>query len=195
MAKNIKLQGVMPEFYQAATRPVNDITLDELEGKSEAFNGFQVEVGDVYKFPTIEEQQFKRQRVQRKLRPNEEATYVYSVACVRVRGGVETNVWFSLNFLNKQDADRNYVNPSWANLGDAKQRAIALSKMGEITVTGKKSIKTPVFVNGRPNRVPTLDVATGEQMIAPDGTAMTHVETRDQDAYIITEYNPDVEAA
>lgn len=195
MAKNIKLQGVMPEFYQAATRPVKDVTLDELEGKSEAFNSFQVEVGDVYKFPTIEEQQFKRQQVQRKLRPNEDATYVYSVACVRVRGGVETNVWFSLNFLNKQDADRNYVNPSWANLGDAKQRAIALSKMGEITVTGKKSIKTPVFVNGHPNRVPTLDVATGEQMISPDGTAMTHVETRNQDAYIITEYNPDVEAA
>jgi hypothetical protein len=181
----------MPDFYQAAVRPVNDITLDDLEGKSEAFNGFQAEEGDKYIFPTIDKQQFKRQRVQRKLRPNEEPTYVYSVACVRVRNNVESNQWFSLNFLNKQDADRNYVNPSWANLGDAKQRAIALSKMGEISVIRKTSIKVPVFVNGKPNRVPTLDITTGEQVILPDGTAATHVETRAQDAYVITPYEPE----
>lgn len=193
MAKNIELQGNMPGFYQAAVRPVSDITLDELEGKSEAFNGFQVEEHDIYEFPAIDKQQFKKQRVQRKLRPGEDPTYVYNVAAVRTRNGVKTNVWFSLNFLNKQDADRNYVNPSWANLGDAKDRAIGLSKMGKIEVTGKTSIKTPVFVNGRPNRVPTLDVNTGEQVILEDGTAATHVETRTQDAYIITPYAPEAE--
>lgn len=191
MAKNIEIQGDMPGFYQAAVRPVNDITLNDLEGKSENFSGFQCEVGDVYKFPAIDKQLFKRQRVQRKLRPNEEPTYVYSVACIRIRNGVESNQWFSLNFLVKQDADRNYVNPTWANLGDAKARAEALSAMGEIKVLSPKTIKTPVFVNGRPNRVPTLDTTTGEQVILPDGTAATHVETRDQTAYIITPYGKD----
>lgn len=191
MARNVKISGEMPGFYQAAVRPVSDIALDELEGKSENFSGFQAQVGDVYKFPAINEQLFKRQRVQRKLRPNEDPTYVYSVACIRVRNGVESNEWFSLNFLVKQDANRNYVNPSWANLGDAKARAIALSEMGEIKVISEKKIQTPVFLNGRPNRVPTMDTTTGEQLIGPDGTALTHVETREQTAYVITPYGKD----
>lgn len=186
MAKNVEIKGDMPEFYQASVRPVEDCTLDDLAGKSEAFNGFTVEVKDVYEFPELSKLVIKKQRVQRKLRPNEDPTYVYSIASVRTRNNEKSNVWFSLNFLNKQDADRVAVNPTWVDLGDAKARAERLCKLGKIEVLGIKKIKVPVFVNGRPNRVPTLDPTTGEQVIDADGTAVTHVQTTEQDAFLIT---------
>lgn len=188
MAKNIEIKGSMPEFYQAATRPVEEITLDDLSGKSEAFAGFSVEVGDKFAFPTIDKQEYRRQRVQRKLRPNEEPTYVYSIKSVRTRNGVQSNEWFSLNFLTKTDVDRVAVNPSWNSLADAKARAEALCKMGEIEVLSEKKIDVPVFEGGRPVRVPTLDPATGEQVIDEQGTAVTHVQTRPQTGYVITAY-------
>ena len=187
MAKNVKIEGAMPEFYQASTRPVETVSsFDDLKGVSESFSGFSVEVGDVFNFPIAAEQEIKRQRVQAKLRTDEKPTYVYFIKSVRTRNGVKTNEWFSLNFLNKQDADRVAVNPTWYNLGDAKSRAEKLVAMGEIKVLDTKKIRVPVFQGGRPNRIPTLDPNTGEQVIDETGTALTHVETRQQDAYIIT---------
>lgn len=188
MAKNIEIKGNMPEFYQAGTRPVDEIGLDDLAGKSEAFAGFSVEKGDKFEFPSLDKQEYRRQRVQRKLRPNEEPTYVYSIKSVRTRNGVASNQWFSLNFLIKTDADRVAVNPTWYNLADAKARAEALCKMGAIEVLEEKSILVPVFEGGRPVRVPTLDPTTGDQVIDEQGTAVTHVQTRTQTAYVITPY-------
>lgn len=186
MAKNVEITGNMPAFYQANSRPVSDITVADLEGKDEAFSGFTVEEGDIYKFPSLDKAQLKQQRVQKKLRPNEEPTYVYSVGAQRVRNGATTNVWFSLNFLKKQDADRNYVNPSWVNLGDARTRLEKLCEMGEIKVLKAKKIRVPNFENGRPLRVPTLDPNTGEQVIDEFGGAVSHIVTHEQTAYEIT---------
>jgi hypothetical protein len=186
MAKNVEITGNMPAFYQANSRPVSDITIADLEGKDEAFSGFSVEEGDVYKFPVLDKAQLKQQRVQRDLRPNEKPTYVYSVGAQRVRNGVTSNVWFSLNFLKKQDANRNYVNPSWVEIGDARTRLEKLCEMGEITVLKAKKIRVPRFENGRPVRVPTLDPNTGDQKIDQFGGAMTHVDTVEQTAYEIT---------
>ena len=43
MAKNVKIEGAMPEFYQASTRPVETVSsFDDLKGVSESFSGFSV---------------------------------------------------------------------------------------------------------------------------------------------------------
>lgn len=186
MAKNIKIEGAMPELYQASTRPVSDIVLTDLEGKSEPFGGFSAEVGDVWLFPAISEAKFKKQRVQSELRNNEKPTYVYFISGVRNRNGVSSNEWFSLNFLAKTDVNRIAVNPTWYSLGDAKAKAEKLCEMGKITVLEPVKIDVPIFQGGRPSYVPTLDPVTKEQVVDEYGTARTHIETRKQDAYKIT---------
>lgn len=190
MAKNVSIKGVMPELYQASTRPVEDIQLGDLKGTSESFQAFSAEIGDTFSFPKLAEMMFKKQRVQRELRSGEKPTFVYFVSCVRTRNNVQTNEWFSLNFLAKTDANRVAVNPSWYALGDNEARAKALAEVGEIKVLKEVTVKTPVFVGGRPSRVPTLNPATGDQVIDETGTALTHVETRDQTSYEITPYAP-----
>jgi hypothetical protein len=181
----------MPEFYQANIRPVEDVEWNDIKGSDEAYRGFSVEKGDVYKFPAFNTFKPKRQRVQRELRtlPNgqkEKPAYVISIPCVRVRNGESSNQWFSLNFLKKQDANREYVNPTWMKLDDAEERAKKLCEMTEITVLNEKQIRVAVFENGRPKKVPTLDPNTGEQRIDEQGTAMEHVQTEPQTAYVIT---------
>lgn len=191
MAANVEIKGAMPEFFQANVRPVEEVEWNDIKGSDEAFRGFSVEVGDVYKFPKFDTFKPKRQRVQRELRklPNgqyEKPAYVLSIPCVRVRNGVESNQWFSLNFLKKQDADRNFVNPTWMELTEAEDRAKKLCEMAEITVLSEKQIRVPVFENGRPKKVATLDPVTGEQRVDEYGTAMQHILTEPQTAYVIT---------
>lgn len=191
MAKNVQFNGVVPEMYQEAQRPSSSFELDELKSVGEPFGGFLTEAGDKWRFfehsvyannPELR----RKQRVQRKLRPGEDPTYTHSILAVRVRNGKESNEWFSLNFLAKTDAERKPVNESWYKLGDAGKRLEKLCKMTEIDVLDNVNIKTAVFQGGRPNRVPTLDPVTKEQLVAADGTALTHVETRDQESHHIT---------
>lgn len=191
MAKNVEITGVIPEMYQENIRPAESFDFDELNSVGEPFGGFITEVGDIWRFASLEAYKTrpelrKKQRVQRQLRPNERPTYTYNILAERERNGVKTLEWFSLNFLNKTDADRKPANASWYKLGHSGKRLAKLCEMGEIKVTDTFKISVPIFQGGRPNRVPTLDPTTKEQLVSADGTAMTHVETRQQDAYHIT---------
>lgn len=191
MAKNVEFKGAVPEMYQAAQRPVESFDMSELTGVGEPFGGFLTEQNDVWKFFAHDAYKSNpelrlKQRVQRKLRAGEEPRYTYNVLAVRNRGGVESNEWFSLSFLAKTDAEQKPVNESWYKLGDAGKRLEALCKMGEIKVLDNIKIQTPVFQGGRPQRVPTLDPITKEQIVSANGTAMEHVLTREQDAHHVT---------
>lgn len=184
MAKNVKISS-LPELYQAATRKPEDVTLDQLKEVNVAFEGYTPQVGDIYRFPAIEEMKFKSQPVRADGRGK-----VYFCSAQLERGGVVSDTWFNLGFLAKRDVNQKPVNPSWFELGNAQNRAIALAKMGEIRATGTVEINVPVFdaAKNRNSVVPTLDPATGLQKIDEFGTAMTHTETRKQVCVVITPY-------
>lgn len=184
MAKNIKIQN-LPELYQSGTRKPTDVKFEELKDVNVNFEGYTPQVGDIYRFPALEEMKFKSQPVREGQRGR-----VYFVSAQLERNKVTKDTWLNLGFLAKQDVNREPVNPTWYNLGNAQARVQALAEMGEIKAVGVKKINVPVFdrVANRNKIVPTLDPATGQQMIDEFGTAMTHIETRQQDAIVITPY-------
>lgn len=184
MAKNVKINA-LPELYQADVRKPEDVTFDQLKDVNVNFEGYTPQVGDIYRFPTIEEMKFKSQPV----RANGNGK-VYFVSAQLERGGVVSDTWFNLGFLAKRDAKQIPTNPTWYALGNAQNRAAALAKMGEIKAVSTVEIDVPVFdrTTNRNKVVPTLDPATGLQMIDEFGTAMTHVETRKQTCVVITPY-------
>ncbi|MBR3205915.1 MAG: hypothetical protein IKF58_05800 [Bacillus sp. (in: Bacteria)] len=188
MAKNIKINNY-PELYQSETRKPADVKFEELKDVNQNFEGYTPQVGDIYRFPVLEEMKFKSQPVRSDGRGR-----VYFVGAQRERNGVIKDTWLNLGFLAKQDVNREAVNPTWYDLGNAQERVKALAKMGEIRATGVKKINVAVFdrATNRNKVVETLDPATGKQMIDEFGTAMTHIETRSQDAVVVTPY---VEAA
>jgi hypothetical protein len=184
MAKNVKLNS-LPELYQANIRKPEDVTFDELKDVNVIFEGYTPQIGDIYRFPVLGEMKFKSQPVRANGRGK-----VYFCSAQLERGGITTDTWFNLGFLAKRDVKQIPVNPTWYALGNAQARAEALAKIGEIKATGTVEIDTPVFdtVANRNKVVPTLDPATGQQMIDEFGTAMTHVETRKQTCVVITPY-------
>ena len=184
MAKNIKIQNY-PELYQSETRKPMDVKFEELRDVNVNFEGYTPQVGDIYRFPALEDMKFKSQPVREGARGR-----VYFVAAQLERNKVIKDTWLNLGFLAKQDVNREAVNPTWYELGNAQKRVEALAKMGEIKAVATKKINVPVFDRSinRNKIVPTLDPATGQQMIDEFGTAMTHVETRSQDAVVITPY-------
>lgn len=191
MAKNIEINGAIPEMYQEAQRPSESFDFDELKGVGEPFGGFLTQAGDIWRFDKLEAYKTRpelrrKQRVQRELRAGEKPRYAYFILAVRNRGGVESNEWFSLSFLSRTDSDQKPVNETWYRAGGHEARLAKLCEMGAIKILDDLKIRVPVFQGGRPNRVPTLDPITKEQMVDAYGTAMTHVETREQDAHHIT---------
>ena len=184
MAKNVKINN-LPEMYQANTRKPEDVTFDQLKDVNVNFEGYTPQVGDIYRFPVLEEMKFRSQPVR-----TDGNGKVYFVCAQLERGGVVTDTWFNLGFLAKRDINQIPVNPTWYALGNAQARAAALAKIGEIKATGSVEINVPVFdrAANRNKVVPTLDPATGLQMIDEFGTAMTHVETRKQNCVVITPY-------
>lgn len=191
MAKNVELNGEIPEMYQEAQRPSESFDFDELKGVGEPFGGFLTEQGDIWRFATLEAYKTRpelrrKQRVQRELRAGEKPRYAYFILAQRTRNGVTSNEWFSLSFLSRTDSDQKPVNESWYKAGGHEARLAKLCTMGAIKVLDNLKIRVPIFQGGRPNRVPTLDPITKEQLVDAYGTAVTHVETREQDAHHIT---------
>lgn len=184
MAKNVEIKS-LPKLYQEDVRKAEDVTIDQLTGIGEAFEGYTPQLGDVYRFPTLENMRFKSQPVRAGSNGK-----VYFVSAQLTRNGKTFDTWFNLNFLNKRDANQVPVNPTWYGLGDMKARVEALAKVGEIRATGTVDINVPVFdrAANRNKVVPTIDKQTGLQMIDEYGTAMTHVETRKQTCTVITPY-------
>lgn len=184
MAKNVEIKA-LPELYQANTRKPADVTFEELKDVNVNFEGYTPQVGDIYRFPVLGNMKFKSQPVRAG-----GTGKVYFVGAQLERGGVKIDTWFNLGFLAKRDINQIPVNPTWYALGNAQARAEALAKMGEIKATGAVEINVPVFdsVANRNKVVPTLDPATGLQMIDEFGTAMTHIETRKQNCVVITPY-------
>lgn len=191
MAKNVTISGAIPEMYQEAQRPSESFDFDELKGVGEPFGGFLTQQGDIWQFASLEAYKTRpelrrKQRVQRDLRTGEKPRYAFFVLATRTRGGVTTNEWFSLSFLSRTDSAQRPVNESWYKAGGHEARLAKLCEMGAIKVLDDLKIRVPVFQGGRPNRVPTLDPITKEQLVDQYGTAVTHVETREQDAHHVT---------
>lgn len=184
MAKNVELSD-LPKLYQEDIRKPEDVTIDQLAGIGEAFEGYTPQVGDVYRFPSLDKMKFKAQPV----RAGQNGK-VYFVGAELERNGKKMTTWFNLNFFNKRDANQIPVNPTWYAIGDMRSRVEALAKVGEIRATGSVDIQVPVFdrAANRNKIVPTLDPATGLQKIDEYGTAMTHIETRKQTCTVIAPY-------
>lgn len=184
MSKNVKITS-LPELYQANVRKPEVVTFEDLKDVDENFEGYTPQVGDIYRFPVLEEMKFRRQPVREGAKGK-----VTFVSAQLERNGVKTDTWFNLGFLKKRDANQVPVNPTWYDLNGAQARVKALADIGEIRATGSVKINVPVFdrAANRNKIVPTLDPATGQQMIDQFGTAMTHIETREQDAVTITPY-------
>ena len=146
--------------YDSARRPVEKVSIDELENVGVPFNTYGVKNEDVLVFEANPE-------IAKQAPRNNGQNATYLVACKR--NGVKS--WFNPNTLLRTDADMNPLYPKWAGLGSAKAVVEALVKMTTFTV-GKKTFKALATVfnrDGSFKEIPERDAA-GNVILNDDNT-------------------------
>lgn len=186
---NVKInKEKLPVMFDEKRRPsevVEDKKALEVEGQS--FQSYSPKAGYTYQFDTFDNSVIRKQPVT----TEENSPVQFVISCVSSPDGKEFNEdWFSLNHLNKRDAEQHPVHPTWAALGNVLKRAEKLCEMGEIKASAEgHDIQQVVFGD---NRKPLKVVARGEDgkpLLDEDGNPKLVNKTEPQTVYDLTPAN------
>lgn len=140
---NEELAAVRAQVYGADTRPLTTVKLDDVahEHEEQTFYGiepdeiiyFQPSYTNIDKQPIFEDENRKNARGER---PSQ-----YLIPVVREKNGIKFDDMFSMNTLNKRDANNKYVHGDLAK-GGLKTRVERLCALGAI----KGGSETPIMV-------------------------------------------------
>ena len=178
----------LPVLFDEKRRPstiVEDKKSLEVEGQS--FVSYSPKAGYTYRFASFDESIIKKQPVT----TDENSPVQFLISCQSSPDGKTfTEDWFSLNHLNKRDAEQQPVHPTWAALGNVLKRAERLCELGEIKASDvARSIQQTVFGDNRkPLKVVKRD-ENGKPMVDEDNNPVLVNKTEPQDVYDITPAN------
>lgn len=143
---NYKDSSKWPAIFGAGNgMTVSEIVdINALKNEGGQFDGGAAVLGDTWEFPKIEDIVVKRQLT----RAGGTNTRIIVLA-ERTRNGKTELAWFNMNSLMRQDGNRNYIYPKWADLPSVYAR---LEQLGgkKVSITDEKTFAMQSFENGRP---------------------------------------------
>lgn len=163
---NEELAAVRAQVYGADTRPLTTVNLDDVAHEHEEQTFYGIESGEIIYFqpsytkidkqPIFEDENRKNARGER---PSQ-----YLIPVVREKNGVKFDDMFSMNTLNKRDANNKYVHGELAQ-GGLKARVERLCAMGAIIGGNETPIMVAAFETNGGRAKETIQDPTTKQLI------------------------------
>ena len=163
---NEELAAVRAQVYGADTRPLETVKLDDVAHEHEEQTFYGIEPGEIIYFqpsytfidkqPVFEDPNRTNARGER---PSQ-----YLIPVVREKNGTKFNDMFSMNTLNKRDANNKYVHGELAQ-GGLKARVERLCKMGAIKGGSEQIIMVAAFETNGGRAKETIQDPVTKQLI------------------------------
>lgn len=177
-----QLNQVISTAYGADKRPLESVSLDNLDGVHEDAVFYGIEPGEIIEFEdsyTDVQKQFMFEDENRVNARGERPTQ-YLVPVLRTKNGVTEPSLFNLNTLNKRNANNEYVHTAITSAGGLKPRLARLCEWKKIIGGTEKTIMVAAFT--------TAGAREKETVVAPNGQMIVKNKVREGKYVPISKY-------